>query len=355
MLSRSGNVLFPGRSIRTGLWIVLLVILLLVLVVVDLMTGAVKIPAFNVIGILAGVTRDNTVWNTILFDFRLPKMLTAILAGAALSVSGLQMQTVFRNPLAGPDVLGVSAGAGLGVALVVMGFGDFFLTHHLSSLGNWTQIMAAWAGAGLVLMLIMFVSLRVRDIMTILILGILFGSAASAFISILQYFSQQSALKAFVIWSMGSLGSLTHLQLRVLVISLAAGFLLTLMTLKVLNAFLLGETYSRSMGVSIKRTRFLVFLSTSILSGSVTAFCGPVAFVGIAVPHLARFLFGTANHRILVPASLLLGPALMLLADIISQVPGSGVVLPVNSVTALIGIPVVVWVIVYNRRMVSVS
>jgi iron complex transport system permease protein len=355
MFSRSGNVIFAGRSIRTGLWLILLVILLLVLVVLDLMTGAVKIPATKVIGILTGVTQDNPVWNTILFDFRLPKMLTAVLAGAALSVSGLQMQTVFRNPLAGPDVLGVSAGAGLGVALVVMGFGDFFLSHHLSSLGNWTQIMAAWAGAGLVLMLIMFVSLRVRDIMTILILGILFGSAASAFISILQYFSQQSVLKAFVVWSMGSLGNLTHLQLRVLVISLAAGFLLTLMTLKVLNAFLLGETYSRSMGVRIKRSRLLVFLSTCILSGSITAFCGPVAFVGIAVPHLARFLFGTANHRILVPASLLLGPALMLLADIISQVPGSGVILPVNSVTALIGIPVVVWVIVYNRRMVSVS
>lgn len=355
MLSRSGSIISNRRSIRTGLWLILLVVLLVVLVVVDLMTGAVKIPAFQVIGILAGVSQDNPVWNAILLDFRLPKMLTAVLAGAALSISGLQMQTVFRNPLAGPDVLGVSAGASLGVALVVMGFGDFFLAHHLSSLGNWTQIMAAWAGAGLVLMLIMFVSLRVRDIMTILILGILFGSAASAFVSILQYFSQQSVLKAFVIWSMGSLGNLTRVQLRVLVISLAAGFLLTLMSLKVLNAFLLGETYSRSLGVRIKRARLLVFLSTSILSGSVTAFCGPVAFVGIAVPHLARFLFGTANHRILVPASLLLGSALMLLADIISQVPGSGVVLPVNAVTALIGIPVVVWVIVYNRRMVSVS
>lgn len=355
MLSRSGSILFPGRSIRNGLWLILLVVLLLVLVVVDLMTGAVKIPASQVIGILAGVTQDNPVWDAILLDFRLPKMLTALLAGAALSISGLQMQTVFRNPLAGPDVLGVSAGASLGVALVVMGFGDFFLTHHLSSLGNWTQIMAAWTGAGLVLMLIMFVSLRVRDIMTILILGMLFGSAASAFVSILQYFSQQSVLKAFIVWSMGSLGNLTRIQLRVLVISLAGGFLLTLMSLKVLNAFLLGETYSRSLGVRIKRARLLVFLSTSILSGSVTAFCGPVAFLGIAVPHLARFLFGTANHRVLVPACLLLGSALMLLADILSQVPGSGVILPVNAVTALIGIPVVVWVIVYNRKMVSVS
>jgi iron complex transport system permease protein len=355
MFFRSGRVLFPHRSIRTGVWFLLLFVLLLVLVVLDLMTGAVKIPAFQVIGILAGNPGDNPVWSTILFDFRLPKMITAIMAGSALSISGLQMQTVFRNPLAGPDVLGVSAGASLGVALVVLGFGDFFLAHHLSSLGNWTQIMAAWAGAALVLMLIMFVSLRVHDIMTILILGILFGSAASAFVSILQYFSLQSVLKAFIIWSMGSLGNLTRIQLRVLAISLTAGFLLTLLTLKVLNAFLLGETYSRSMGVGIKRARLLVFLSTSILSGSITAFCGPVAFVGIAVPHLARFLFSTANHRVLVPASLLLGSALMLLADIISQVPGSGVILPVNSVTALIGIPVVVWVIVYNRRMVRIG
>jgi iron complex transport system permease protein len=191
--------------------------------------------------------------------------------------------------------------------------------------------------------------------MTILILGILFGSAASAFVSILQYFSQQSVLKAFVIWSMGSLGNLTRSQLRILVISLSMGFLLTLITLKILNAFLLGETYSRSMGISIKRARILIFVSTSILSGSITAFCGPLAFVGIAVPHLARLLFGTANHNVLVPASMLLGSGLMLLADIISQVPGSGILLPVNSVTALIGIPVVIWVIFYNRRMVSIS
>jgi iron complex transport system permease protein len=351
----AGIVLNSDRRIRTGLLFILLALLLLVLTIADLMTGAVKIPAFNVIGILSGTADHQQVWETILFDFRVPKMLTAILAGSALSVSGLQMQTIFRNPLAGPDVLGVSAGASLGVALVLLGLGDFFILHNLSYLGNWTQIISAWIGAGLVLLLIMFVSIRVRDIMTILILGILFGSAASAFVSILQYFSNQSVLKAFVIWSMGSLGNLTRIQLQVLAISLAIGFLLTLITLKVLNSFLLGETYSRSMGVNIRRTRLLVFISTSILSGSITAFCGPVAFIGIAVPHLARLLFGTANHHILVPASLLLGSELMLLADIVSQIPGSGILLPVNSVTALIGIPVVIWVIVYNRRMVGVD
>jgi iron complex transport system permease protein len=265
------------------------------------------------------------------------------------------MQTIFKNPLAGPDVLGVSSGASLGVALVVMGFGNVLFSQSFSSLGSWVQIIAAWAGAGLVLMLIMLVSLRVRDIMTILILGILFGSATSAFVSILQYFSPQSLLKAFVIWSMGSLGNLTGVQLRVLSISLAVGFLITFSTLKVMNAMLLGERYSKSMGVNIKSSRILIFLSTSLLSGSITAFCGPVAFIGIAVPHLARLVFGTSNHFILVPASILLGSALMLLADIISQIPGSGILLPINSVTAILGIPVVIWVIVYNRRFASVN
>jgi iron complex transport system permease protein len=351
----SNTSLDTGRRIR---WIYLfagLTILLMAFMIVDMVVGTVKIPASKVIGMLFGAQVDNLVWTTILFDFRIPKTITAILAGSALSVSGLQMQTIFRNPLAGPDVLGVSAGAGLGVAMVVMGFGDFFMLHNTGYLGSWVQIIAAWAGAGAVLLLVMIVSLRVRDVMTILILGILFGSAASAFVSIMQYFSPQSLLKAFVIWSMGNLGSLTGIQLRVLSISLAAGFVLTLTSIKVMNALLLGETYSRTMGVNIKVTRLLVFLSTSLLSGSITAFCGPIAFIGIAVPHLARLVFGTANHYILVPASLMLGSIIMLLADIISQIPGSGMLLPVNSVTALLGIPVVIWVIIYNRRFVSVN
>jgi iron complex transport system permease protein len=329
--------------------------LLMVLILTDLILGTVKIPVSGVLRILTGTDQGNAVWNTILMDFRLPKTIAAILAGSALSVSGLQMQTIFKNPLAGPDVLGVSSGASLGVALVVMGFGNVLFSQSFSSLGSWVQIIAAWAGAGLVLMLIMLVSLRVRDIMTILILGILFGSATSAFVSILQYFSPQSLLKAFVIWSMGSLGNLTGVQLRVLSISLAVGFLITFSTLKVMNAMLLGERYSKSMGVNIKSSRILIFLSTSLLSGSITAFCGPVAFIGIAVPHLARLVFGTSNHFILVPASILLGSALMLLADIISQIPGSGILLPINSVTAILGIPVVIWVIVYNRRFASVN
>jgi iron complex transport system permease protein len=328
-----------------------LIILLIALAITDLLTGAVKIPLS---GLWPG-TRSNAVWETILFSFRVPKLLTALLAGSALAISGLQMQTVFRNPLAGPDVLGVSAGASLGVALLLLGTGDFFIGQKLGWLGNWAQIIAAWLGAGLVLLLIAFVSLRVRDIMTILILGILFGSAASAFVSILQYFSQQSVLKVFIVWSMGSLGSLTSAQLQVLACSIVLGMLLSLLVTKQMNAMLLGETYSLSLGVNIRHTRFMVFLSTSILSGSITAFCGPIAFVGIAVPHLARMLFRSANHYVLLPASMLLGAILMLMADILSQMPGSGVLLPVNSVTALLGIPVVIWVILYNRRLVNIS
>lgn len=355
MLISADHLLYTDRRARTVIIFSIMVALLLVFGIADIMTGAVRIPAPEVLRILTGISSENQVWSTILFDFRLPKTLTAILAGSALSVSGLQMQTVFRNPLAGPDVLGVSAGASLGVAVILLGFGDFFIMHNLNYMGSWAQIISAWTGAGLVILLIMYISLRVRDIMTILILGILFGSAASAIVSILQYFSQQSALKIFVIWSMGSMGNLTAVQLQVMALSVIAGFILALVTLRELNPLLLGETYSRSMGVRIKRTRLLIFLSTSVLSGSITAFCGPLAFVGIAVPHLARLIFNTSNHYLLIPASMILGSMLMLLADILSQVSPSGILLPINSVTAILGIPVVIWVIIYNRRFVGVG
>jgi iron complex transport system permease protein len=348
---------FPdqGKKIRSTMLITLLFVLLLVLFVIDLLIGPVSIPVRNIFSLLLRPENSPGVWHSILIDFRLPKAITAILAGSSLAISGLQMQTVFRNPLAGPDVLGISSGASLGVALVILGFGNYFAFNSSAGLSSWLQILAAWIGSGIVLFLVMFISLRIRDIMTILILGILFGSAASAAVSILQYFSNQSMLKAFVVWSMGSLGNLTGSQLQVLSLSLLMGFILSLYSMRVLNVLLLGENYSRSMGVNIKLTRFLVFASTSILSGSITAFCGPLAFVGIVVPHLARMLFKTADHKWLIPASFLLGAVLMLLADLISQFPGSQSVLPINSVTAILGIPVVIWVIISNRRLVNVG
>jgi len=335
--------------------IIFLVSLLLVLFIIDLLTGPVNIPLKSAFSLLVQADPKPGIWHSILFDFRLPKAITALLAGSSLAVSGLQMQTVFRNPLAGPDVLGISSGASLGVALVILGFGDYFAINSSAGISSWLQIIAACIGSGIVLFLVMFVSLRIRDIMTILILGILFGSAASAVVSILQYFSNQTMLKAFVVWSMGSLGNLSGSQLEVLAISLVIGFALSVYSLRVLNVLLLGENYSRSMGVNIKLTRFLVFVSTSILSGSITAFCGPLAFVGIVVPHLARMMFKTADHKWLLPASILLGAAMMLIADLISQFPGSESILPINSVTALLGIPVVIWVIISNRRLVNIS
>jgi len=344
-----------SRKIRSFVLIIALLILMLFFFLADLLSGPVKIPIRSIIGILFMNDTSSGVWQSILFDFRLPKAITALVAGSSLAVSGLQMQTVFRNPLAGPDVLGISSGASLGVALVILGFGRFFTFNSSVVLSSWLQIISACIGSGIVLFLVLFISLRIWDIMTILILGILFGSAATAVVSILQYFSNQSTLKAFVVWSMGSLGNLTASQLQVLCLSLMAGFLLSVYSIRVLNVLLLGENYSRSMGVNIKLTRFLVFLSTSILSGSITAFCGPLAFVGIVVPHLARMIFKTADHRVLVPACVVLGAVLMLLADLISQIPGSQSVLPINSVTAILGIPVVVWVIIANRRLVSVS
>ena len=350
-MTKSYNHLRTGIK-KPAILFIVLSMLLIVFVFLDLVTGTVKIPFAGVLSAIGGSDAVNPVWKTILHDFRIPKTIAAILAGSALSVSGLQMQTVFRNPLAGPDVLGVTSGASLGVAIVVMGFGDLFFTGYP---GSWVQIIAAWAGAAFVLSLIMIVSIRVRDIMTILILGILFGSATSALVSILQYFSPQSVLKSYVIWSMGNLGNLTAVQLRVLAVSLAAGFLISIGTMKVMNVLLLGERYSKSMGVNIKIARVMIFLSTSILSGSITAFCGPLAFIGIAVPHLARLIFRTANHFILVPASVILGSILMLMADILSQLPGEGVILPINSVTAILGIPIVIWVIVYNRRFAGLN
>jgi iron complex transport system permease protein len=325
--------------------------LLVLLFLADLLTGPVHIPLKRIFYLLTNMNAENDIHRTIVMAFRLPKAVTAVLAGAALSVSGLQMQTVFRNPLAGPYVLGISSGAGLGVALVVLGFGPLFSNYEISHLGNWVQIMAAWIGSAAVLLMILVVSMKVKDIMTILILGILFGSATSAIVNILQYFSQQTMLKAFVIWSMGNLGSISVNQLYVLIPCILAGLFMSMIQVKQLNLFLLGETYAKSMGMNIRTARILVFISTSILAGSITAFCGPIGFIGIAVPHVVRLTLNTANHRILIPGTIIMGAIVLLGGDIISTIPGSDIILPINSVTALMGIPVVIWLVIKNRRL----
>ncbi len=326
-----------------------LFILVAILFILDIFLGSVNIKPAEVIHALLN-SADKGL-ELIVYKFRIPKAITALVVGIALSLSGLQMQTIFRNPMAGPDVLGISSGASLGVAFVILGFSSHMSLSGIQGFGNWALVAASWAGAGIIMVLIMIISMRVNDIMTVLILGIMLSSGISAIVSILQYFSNETMLKAYVIWTMGSLGNLTSQQLEVLMISVFAGIILTFFSVKMLNALLLGENYAASIGLNVRFARFVIFSGTSILAGSVTAFCGPIGFLGIAVPHLARIYFRSSDHRILIPAVMFIGGGLMLISDIISQLPGSDNVLPVNSVTSLVGIPVVIWIILRNRKI----
>ncbi len=339
----------PGRRIHFGF--IILSVLLVIFFALDIFSGSIGISPVETLRILSG--GDESPYSAIILKFRIPKALTAVFAGIALSVSGLQMQTLFRNPMAGPDVLGISSGASLGVAFVILGFSSLIPSANISGLGNWLLIASACTGAGIVMIVIMLLAIRVRDILTVLILGIMIAGGISSIVIILQYFTSETMLRAYVIWTMGSLGNLTPDQLKILGITISAGLLISLFTIKMLNALLLGESYASSIGVNIRFARGLVFLSTSILAGSITAFCGPIGFVGIAVPHIARMLFRTSDHKVLLPATIIAGAIIMLLSDIISQLPGSDKVLPVNSVTSLLGIPVVIWVIVKGRIIKS--
>ena len=320
---------------RTSTLFVILLALTGFLFCVDLSVGAVSIPLDQVISALTGGDCP-PVTAKIILNIRLIKAIVALLAGASLSVSGLQMQTLFRNPLAGPYVLGISSGASLGVALVVLaGVG--------SSMG---VAGAAWAGAGIVLLIIAAVGHRIKDIMVILILGMMFSSGVSAVVQILQYLSNDESLKAFVMWTMGSLGDVTARQLLVLIPAIVAGLILAIVTIKPLNMLLFGEEYAVTMGLDMRRSRALIFLSTTLLAGTVTAFCGPIGFIGLAMPHVTRLLFGNSDHRILLPGTILTGAAVMLLCDLISKL----FTLPINAVTALLGIPIVVWVVIRNKN-----
>ncbi len=321
---------------RASFLFIVLSLLLMALFIVDLAAGAADIPLLHVWAALTGGDCP-AVTAKIVLDIRLVKAVVALTAGMALSVSGLQMQTLFRNPLAGPYVLGISAGASLGVAFVV-------LAGVASSLGI---VGAAWAGAATVLAVIAAVGRRIKDIMVILILGMMFSSGVGAVVQILQYLSNEDSLKAFVIWTMGSLGDVTAVQLAVLVHSVAAGLVLAVFSVKSLNLLLFGEEYAVTMGLDLKRSRTLLFVSTTLLAGSVTAFCGPVGFIGLAMPHVARMLFRSADHKVLLPAAALVGAAVLLLCDIVSKT----LVLPVNAITALLGIPIVVWVVLRNKML----
>lgn len=330
-------------STRIAFTMAWLTLLMIVLFMADLFLGSSRMEASDVIRALfsQGEPRDEII----VMQFRLPKAITAILAGAAMSVSGLLMQTLFRNPLAGPDVLGVSSGAGLGVALTLLTLTPLFTLPAGSLFAGWGLILAACAGAGAVMMIIMAVSSRMRDIMTVLIVGLLLASAISAVVSLLQYFSNEAMLRTYVIWTMGNLGNISYPQIRALVLATAVGLFIAFLMVKPLNAMLLGETFSRTVGVRMQRTRVILLAAASILAGSVTAFCGPLAFIGVAVPHIARLLFGSGDHRTLMPGVAICGAVTLLLSDIISNLPGGGHIIPVNTVTSLIGIPVVLWII----------
>lgn len=342
---------FPDDSIsgrKYNLIFFSLMIILVILLILDIFFGSVSISASEVIRAI--FTHTNSSFETIIMRFRLPKALTALTVGVALSLSGLQMQTIFRNPMAGPYVLGISSGASLGVAFVILGFSSGINGDSINALGNWILVVASWAGAGAIMILIMIISSKVKDIMTLLIIGIMLSSGIGAVVTILQYFSNETMLKAYVIWTMGSLGNLTEGQLTILLISVSAGVIMSILSTKILNALLLGENYARSIGLNVRFARGAIFSCTSILAGSVTAFCGPIGFIGIAVPHIVRIIFKTSDHRLLIPGTILMGGAVMLISDIISQLPGSENVLPINAVTSLIGIPVVIWVILRNRK-----
>lgn len=335
---------------RTILCFILLSLLLVILFVASLLLGSVSLQVKEVLGVILGQEVDPQT-RILVTHFRLPKAITALVVGAALSASGLQMQTLFRNPLAGPYVLGISSGASFGVSLFLLGAPLLGVSVASETLRNIGVVGSAWIGAALILAVIMAVSVRLKDIMAILILGMMFGSAASAIVQILQYLSPDSALKSFVVWTMGSLSGVSLQQLGLMSGIVVAGLALSIYLIKPLNLLLLGENYARTMGLNIRWIRFLLFASTTLLAGTVTAFCGPIGFIGIAVPHVARMLTGNADHRVLMPASMLMGSVTMLLCDIIAQLPGHEMVLPVNTITALLGIPIIVLVIVRNRKI----
>ncbi len=347
-----------GVALGPGLMLAGLALVAFAAFLLSLAVGSVRIPLDEIVGVLLGGEASKTAWTTIVLKFRLPKALTAMLAGAALSVSGLQMQTLFRNPLAGPFVLGISSGASLGVALTVLlagvavGLGgSTTLLAGISLAGDTSLALSAIFGSGLVLLLVMAVARRVQSGMTLLILGLMFGYTTSALVSVLIYFSVVERIQAYISWTFGSFGGVTWRQLQVMapaiLLGLAGGHLL----MKPLNALLLGETYALSLGLNVRRVRLGIIGSSAVLAGVVTAFCGPIGFLGIAVPHLCRSLLHSSDHRLLMPAVSFMGATLALGADIVAGLPGSQLTLPLNAVTALLGAPVVIWVILRQRNL----
>ena len=330
----------------------LLVAALCICFVVNISLGSVLIPLEETLNALQGKPTQTESWYYIIWNYRIPKGFTAILVGGGLALSGLVMQTLFRNPLAGPFVLGISSGASLGAAVLIMGTSLFSSMLVWEFANDISMALAASIGSFLVLLVVMTVASKIKDTMALLIIGLMFGSITAAIVSVLSYFSDAERLQQFIFWSFGSVGNLTWQQLALLFALVFIGVILCILSIKPLNTLLLGERYAQSMGINIKKSRYIVILATGLLAGSVTAFAGPIAFVGLAVPHLARQIFNTSNHKVLVPAVLICGAILMLLCDILAQLPGSAKVLPINAITSILGAPVVIWLLVRKRKMV---
>ncbi len=330
----------------------LLSLLLIVFFGINISLGSVSIPLFETFSVIFGETTSNNSWEYIIWNYRLPKAITAILVGSGLALSGLLMQTLFKNPLAGPFVLGISSGASLGVALLIMGSSIFSSYIGLQLVSNISLAIVASIGSFIVLLSVIIVASKVKDTMALLIIGLMFGSITAAIVSVLSYFTNAEKLQQYVYWSFGSIGNLSWQQIAILIVLCFVGVILSIFSIKALNALLLGENYARSLGIKIKKARYIIIITTGLLAGGITAFAGPIAFIGLAVPHLTRQIFNTTNHKILVPAVLLYGAVLMLLCDTVAQLPNSASVLPINAITSIIGAPVIIWLLVRKQKII---
>ncbi|MDH4404309.1 MAG: iron ABC transporter permease [Flavobacterium sp.] len=315
--------------------------------------GSITIPLKDVYQSLLHGSCSKESWNYIILNYRLPKAIVAILIGIGLSISGLLMQTLFRNPLAGPYVLGLSSGASLGVAVVILGASLLPISLSEFFLSSFGIIIASSLGSFIVLVSVLIIAKRLRDTMAILIVGLMFGSLTSAIVGSLTYFSSAEQLQKFTFWSLGNLGNLTWNSIAILCFCVVLGLVLSVFSIKPLNALLLGENYARSLGINYKKTKYIILFATSILAGSITAFVGPIAFVGLAVPHIAKLVFQTSNHKILFWSTLLFGAIIMLICDSITQIPGTEIILPINAITSIFGAPIVIWLLVSKRKMMA--
>mgnify|MGYP000335743370 FL=1 len=321
------------------------------LFLLNISLGSITIPLKDVYTSLLQGSCSKESWNYIILNYRLPKAIVSILIGIGLSISGLLMQTLFRNPLAGPYVLGLSSGASLGVAVVILGSSLLPVSLSEFFISSFGIIIASSLGSFIVLVSVLVIANRLRDTMAILIVGLMFGSLTSAIVGSLTYFSSAEQLQKFTFWSLGNLGNLTWSSIGILTCCVALGIVFSVFCIKPLNALLLGENYARSLGINYKKTKYIILFSTSILAGSITAFVGPIAFIGLAVPHIAKLIFQTSNHKILFWSTLLFGANIMLICDSITQIPGTEIILPINAITSIFGAPIVIWLLVRKRKL----